>query len=280
MEFFTIAAGISVHVWDTHDTEAQPETQPLPVLMLLHGYLETMYVFTELVEALKDRYRLIVIDLPGHGLTDSAPAGPDGQRINSLPFMGDVAVGVLDKCGVDKAFVAGHSLGGYVTLAMLRDHPERVERAILLHSHPYPDVPEKAADRAREQQLIAAGKLQIIAAASIPRMYDEENLRSCDEKIRETIELCEMHDPEGIIATIEGMRTRPDFQEVMKQPPVPLLLIHGDHDYFLPLERVAELKQLFPKVQYQLIPETGHNSFIERPQAALDAICAFTTESC
>ena len=98
--------------------------------MLLHGYLETMYMFTELVEALKDRYRLIVIDLPGHGLTDSAAPGPDGQRINTLAFMGDVAVAVLDKCGVDKAFVAGHSLGGYVLQAMLRSRSEKASKAI------------------------------------------------------------------------------------------------------------------------------------------------------
>ena len=95
-------------------------------------------------------------------------------------------------------------------------------------------------------------------------MYYEENLRACDEKIRETVELCETHDPEGIIASIEGLRTRPDLQSVMAEPPVPLMLIHGDHDNFLPLERVDEMKRLFPKVTYRLIPETGHNSFVER----------------
>ena len=84
MEFFTIAAGVSVHVWDTRDERcpvkpdsdchARPDRTSLPTLVFLHGYLETMYIYNELVETLKDRYRLIVIDLPGHGLTDSAPA--------------------------------------------------------------------------------------------------------------------------------------------------------------------------------------------------------------
>lgn len=276
MEFFTIAAGISVHVWDTKD-EKSPES---PVLVLLHGYLETMYVFNEFVEALKPRYRVIVIDLPGHGLTDSAPVDADGNRVNTMDFATRVVAGVLDKCGVRKAYLAGHSMGGYVTLQALRTMPERLEGAILPHSHPLPDAPEKAQDREREKALIAAGKLQALAAASIPKMYDEDNLRACDEKIRETIELCETHDPEGIISCIEGMRTRPDQQEIMLHPPVPLLLVHGDHDNFLPLETVAKFKTEFPAVQYQLIPDTGHNSFIERPDAAVAAIEAFTTKNC
>lgn len=272
MEFFTLAAGISVRVWDTGGDK--------PCLVLLHGYLETMAVFNELVETLKDDCRLIVIDMPGHGLTDSAPADAAGKRVNSLAFCASVVAGVLDKCGVDRAFIAGHSMGGYVTLQFLKDYPQRSLGAVLLASNPYADSPEKSADRVREQQLLADGKLLSLAAVSIPKMYFEENLRACDEKIRETVELCETHDPEGIIASLEGLRTRPDRQDVMAQPPVPLMLVHGDHDNFLPLEKVDQMKERFPAVRYVLVPETGHNAFIERPEAVVEALRAFTRENC
>ncbi len=109
MEFFTTAAGFTVHCWDTKD-EKSPEGAK--TLMLLHGYLETMYVFNELVEALTPHYRIIVIDMPGNGLKDYAPAGPDGERVNTLSFCASVVVGVLDKCGVEKAVLAGQSMGG------------------------------------------------------------------------------------------------------------------------------------------------------------------------
>ena len=282
MEFFTTAAGITVHVWDTKDERCRvkpgmTESVTPGSIILLHGYLETMYIYNELVEALKEHYRVIVLDMPGHGLTDPAPEGPDGRRVNSLSFCAAVVVGVLDKCGIDKAVLAGHSMGGYVTLQALREYPERFERAFLLHSHPYPDAPEKASDREREKQLIAEGKLMTLAGVSIPMMYHEENLRACDEKIRETVELCETHDPEGIIASIEGLRTRPDNLAVMTHPPVPLTLVYGDHDAFLPLARVAEMKEAFPEVHYELIPDTGHNSFIERRDAVVDVL---TRENC
>lgn len=276
MEFFTLAGGVSVHVWDTRD-EMSPDK---PCLVLLHGYLETMYIYNELIEALKPQFRIIALDLPGHGLTDSAPAGPDGTRVNTMAFAARVVADVLDKCGVEKAVVAGHSMGGYVLLQFLRDFPQRVERAILLHSHPYPDAPEKADDRAREKEVIAKGKLQALAAYSIPKMYHEDNLRACDEKIRETVELCETHDPEGIIASLEGMRVRIDQQELMKNLPVPLMLVYGDNDTFLPLEKVAEMKASFPAVHYALVAGSGHNSFIERRDECVEAIVSFTTGNC
>lgn len=273
MEFFTTSAGITVHLWDTKD-EKSPAA---PCLVLLHGYLETMYIFNELVDALKSSYRIITLDMPGHGLSDSAPADAAGNRINSLAFCASVVAGVLDKCGVEKAWIAGHSMGGYVAQQLLADFPDKVEGVVLLCSHPYPDAPEKAADRAAEQQIIRDGKLMTLAAVSIPRMYDEENLRACDEKIRETVELCETHDPEGICSSIDGLRLRPDLCPVLASPVRPVLVIHGDHDNFLSLSRIEEMRTAFPKVQFALIPDAGHNAFIERQDAAIAAIKAFTS---
>lgn len=267
MEFFTTAGGITVHVWDTRKGEK--------TIILLHGYLETMYIFSELIDALKDKYRIITLDMPGHGLSDSAPAGRDGLSVNSVEFDVPVIAGIMEKCGVGKAFICGHSMGGYVTLECIKERPDLFEKAILFNSHPYPDLPEKAADRKREMDVIRSEKLPLLAAASIPKMYGEENLKRCDEKVRETVELCETHNPEGIIASIRGLMTRPDLREVMEQPPVPLMLIHGDHDNFLPLERLEEMKKLYKEVKYTLIPSTGHNSFIEDLPKVVDALTLF-----
>lgn len=273
MEFFTTSDGISVHVWDTRDEKSAES----PCMVLLHGYLESMYIFNELVEALKSRFRLLVIDLPGHGLTDSAPADSEGRRINSLSFCAAVVAGVMKKCGMEKAWIAGHSMGGYVAQQFLADWPGLTEGVILLCSHPYPDAPEKAADREAEKKTIRAGKLMTLAAMSIPKMYYEENLRTCDEKIRETVELCEMHDPEGICSSLDGLRLRPDLRSVLAEPARPVLVIHGDHDNFLPLSRIEEMRTAFPKVAFARIPESGHNAFIERQDAVVEAIGNFTS---
>jgi len=267
MEFFTTAAGITVHVWDTKAGEK--------TIILLHGYLETMYVFSELIDQLKHKYRIVTLDLPGHGLTDSAPAGKDGLSVNSVQFDVPVIAGVMEKCHISKAILCGHSMGGFIALEAIRQRPELFEKVILMNSHPYPEPSELTPSRQREIEIIRQEKLPLLASASIPKMYFEENLRRCDDKVMETVELCETHDPEGIIASIRGIVSRPDLQDVLKSTTVPVMLIYGDHDTYLPLEKVEMMKQDFPAVNYRLIPSTGHNSFVENLPEVVNALTLF-----
>ena len=273
MEFFTTAGGICVHVSDTGSG--------VSTLVLLHGYLETMYVWNEMVEALKDEYRIITLDLPGHGLSDSAPLAPGAsERVNSVEFDVPVICGVMDKCGVSQAFIVGHSMGGYIAYECLRQAPSRFLGAIAISAHPYPDTPEQAPIREREISIVRSGKLSLLAEVSIPKMYAETSLRECDEKIRETVELCETHDPEGIVASIRGIASRGDLSSVFAAPPCPLMLIYGSEDAYLPVEKASAMAEEFPRVRFAKVCGASHNSFIEKPLEVLEAIRSFTRENC
>ena len=225
MEFFATAGNVPVHI---NDTNAGEKT-----LILLHGYLETMYVWNEFADVMKDFCRVITIDLPGHGLSCGAP-------VNTMDFMATTVKGLL-----------------------------------LIHSNPYPDPAEKAADRAREIEDIRAGRLMSLAEAAVPKMYYSENLRRCDDKIIETIELCDTHDPEGIISCLKGMMQRGDSCELMKNPPMPVLAIMGDHDNFMPMAKIEAMKEEFPKVRFEIVENTGHNSFIEEPDKVVQIVKSF-----
>ena len=274
MEFFTTAGGICVHVSDTGASEH-------PTVVLLHGYLETMYVWNEVVEELRDEYRVITLDLPGHGLTDSAPLAPGAsERVNSVEFDVPVICGVMDKCGVSEAYLVGHSMGGYIAYECLRQQPSRFLGAIAISAHPYPDTAEQSPIREREISIVRSGKLSLLAEVSIPKMFAEANLRACDEKIRETVELCETHDPEGIVASIRGIACRGDLSSVFAAPPCPLMLIYGDADAYLPVEKAAEMAAQYPKVKFLKICGASHNSFIEKPLEVLEAIREFTRGNC
>ena len=263
MEFFAISNNIPVFISDTQKGE---ET-----LILLHGYLETHYIFSEFVELLEKKYRVISIDLPGHGLSGSE------KEVNSMDFIAAVVVEVMDKCKVEKAFVAGHSMGGYAAQACIELYPQRFKGLVLLNSVPFPDSEEKKADREREISLIQSSMLGRIAEISIPRMYDSENLRVLDEKIQETIELCETHDPKGIVASLRGMMKRKDYSSFIKglAGKTPTLFIYGDKDKFNPIERVNAIIEEFQGIEIKVIPDTGHNSFIEKPQQTAEILCSF-----
>lgn len=273
MEYFTTAAGITVHLLDTCDSKDINENQK--TIVLLHGYLETMNIWNELVDLLKDKYRVIVLDMPGHGLTDSAPAQKSGVSVNTMEFGADVVKALIEKCNAKNVVLGGHSMGGYVTLAFCRKYPGTLEKAVIFNSNPYKDDPSKAEDRKREIDVIRAGKLDMLAELSIPKMFKPENLRLFDDKIMETIELCDMHNPEGIVASVIGMQQREDTTEIMENPPVPMMMFEGDSDRFLDLEGVTQMIRKFPKVKHILLENTGHNSFIEAQEKVYQHICDF-----
>lgn len=268
MEFFATAANTPVHINDSGKGDK--------TLILLHGYLETMYVWNEFADSLKDCCRVITIDLPGHGLSCGAP-------VNTMDFMATALKGVMDVCKVEKAYVGGHSMGGYAALAFAKLFPDSCEGLMLIHSNPYVDPAEKAADRAREIDDIRAGKLMSIAETSVPKMYYAANLRRCDDKIIETVQLCDTHDPEGIISCLKGMMAREDSTAFMKNPSMPVMAIMGDHDNFLPMEKIAAMQQEFDKVRFEIVADSGHNSFIEQMDRDVQLVRDFmgiTKENC
>ena len=272
MELFTTAAGITVHISDTGRDSASNMAKT-PVL-LLHGYLETMYVWSDFSEMLSEKYRVISMDMPGHGLSDSAPL-QDGERINSFDFCADVIKCILDTCKVDSAVIGGHSMGGYAAMAFAKKYPEKTKKLILFNSHPYPDLPEKAVDRQREINLIRAGKLEIIASLSIPNMYNPDNLPLFEDKVKESVELCQMHDPEGIVASIRGMQYREDMSTFLGECKSPVLIICGDRDIYMPMDMVESMKKGYKNADFCILENCGHNSFVEKNKESFEQVSAF-----
>lgn len=272
MEFFATSNNIPVHINDT--------SKGGTTILLLHGYLETLYIFNELCESLEKKYRVISIDLPGHGLSGSAP------EINTMEFCSQVALGVLDKCKVTgDVLVAGHSMGGYVAQQIVKDwmnEPSQwkfsIKGLILLNSVPFSDSEEKKAAREHEIELIRQEMLESIAEISIPKMYRTENLRKFDEKIIETQEICLTHDPAGICASIKGMIYRKDYSEFIKKisgEGFKVLFIHGDSDKFNPSEKIQAIIEDFPHVRTEIVQESGHNSFIEQKDRCIEILSSF-----
>lgn len=268
MEYFTTAGGITVHLFDSEDKPEMAAAKK--TLVLLHGYLETMYIWQQFIEKIQDKYRVVVLDLPGHGLTDSVPSG-----VISMEFCADVVKALMDKIGVSEAYIAGHSMGGYIALICAHKYPELFKKLILMNITPYEDFHDKKVNVDREISVISSGKLETLVTISIPGMYYKDNLRKFDDKIRETIELCETHFPEGIIAFIKGMHSRDDISDYLKNLKIPAISINGDSDPFINIETYNKMKENFTDVKYYLIPNTGHNCFIEAEDEVVDKVCEF-----
>ncbi len=260
MEFFALAANIATHIEDSQKGEK--------TIVLLHGYLETMYIWEDIYNDLARDYRVIRMDLPGHGLTCTAP-------VNTMELMATVVKGVMDVCKVEKATVIGHSMGGFVALQCCRLFPDRFEKMVLLNSYPYAESDTSRAIRAREQAAVNANHLTTLAELSIPKMFHPDNLRRLDEKIRGIIELCETHDPAGIIASIKGIIQKEDVGEWLSASDIPVMSICGDGDSLVTEEIRSRMAADFPKIRQVTLPACGHNVFLEYPEKTLELIREF-----
>ncbi len=258
MEFFakSSSTGLNVHISDSEKGTV--------TLVLLHGYLETLCIWEEFREEIR-QLRTIAIDLPGHGLSGTHP------EINTMEACADVVRDVLDICHVEKAYIGGHSMGGYVAQQFCKSYPERASGLILFNSNPFADSPQKKLARLDEVEAIRGGAILNIAAAMIPKMYAPDNLRKCDDKINETVYLCDTHDPEGIMACCRGLAERSDYCDMLKDWKKPTLFIYGDKDPFLDAEKLNAMME-YESFEHLLIPLSAHNSFVEKPETVVEKV--------
>lgn len=261
MEFFITCNGIPVHVSDSKTGQK--------VIILLHGYLETLYIWEELSSLLSKEFRVVSLDLPGHGLSGTF-------QVNTMDACAGIVVGVMDHLGIEKAYVMGHSMGGYVASKTVTTYPGRFLGLAMMNSVPFADTPEKKENRDREISLIKQNKLHQIVRLSITNMFSPLNKSRLEEKIMEISEIAEVHDPEGIAASIEGMKQREDFSSLLPALPLPILFFFGSHDCFIPAEVADRVKEVVPNALYVQLENSGHNGFLEEPHKCFDTLVNFS----
>lgn len=258
-----MAQGIPVRVFDSKKGEN--------TILLLHGYLETLTVWEDFVgELVKAGYRVISIDLPGHGLSGTH------EEINTMELMSDVLNEILDKLNINRCFVTGHSMGGYVALAFSKKYSEKTKALCLFHSTPNPDSDEKRFNRDREIGFIKEGKLDMVINLSVPRMFANNNVKRFAEKIQEIEETATIAEPEGIIACLRGMKEREDMNLFLKEFDKPLLFIFGKKDNHISMEVVTSLTEKFPQAKTMILENSGHAGFIEEQEISVAGFTDFT----
>ncbi len=249
--------GIPVRVFDTKT--------PKTPLLLLHGYLETLEVWESFIPLVSDTYRVIAPDLPGHGVSGTF-------EVNTMERCAGVLASYLKKEHLSGAVVAGHSMGGYIAQALLNDYPDLVKGLILLHSTPFADTPLKREARDKEIALIQRGGLEKIVELSIPLMFAEENRSKFHTQIEAICGAALSHSPEGICASLLGMKTRPDYTELLAATPLPLMFFFGLKDYHISEEKARQLAASYPQATTVFLASSGHNGFKEEPQAVAEAL--------
>lgn len=263
MEKFIISNGCALRVADSRKGEK--------TILLLHGYLESLDVWEDFAKLLAKEYRVVAMDLPGHGI--SQVMGP----VHTMSFLADTVVGVLDELEIDKVTIVGHSMGGYVALQTLRLHPDRLEGLVLLSSTPNPDSPEKLLDRDREIAMVEAGHKDLLATTAAKNGFASDNLKRMQDEIIFLEEQVLVTEPEGVVALLRGMKEREDSNELLRSSYLPQLFILGKKDSYIPLEKAEEMVAAHPQAKVVWLENSGHLGYFEEPEACATAIGEFMT---
>ena len=243
-----------------------PKGEPL---LLLHGYTDSSRSWS-LTAPYLGKYRLLIPDQRGHGGSD-APLCCYG----STQFADDARL-FLDALGIQRAAVAGHSLGSMVAISLAADHPERVSKIILIGSTAL--VPVERGNWLYENA--AALRAPLDPSSPFLREWHPSNQPTpVDAVFAEAVEEeyldIPLHVWRGVMRELANVPVGRHAQDVK----APVLVLSGGKDPLFPAEHHASLLKAFPQAEARIFPELGHNPNWERPEDVASAMTRFLDAS-
>lgn len=229
-------------------------------LVLLHGFPLDHHIWDEILPLLEDTFDLVVPDLRGFGesTTIDTPYTMDD-------FASDIA-GLLDHLGIQKTAIAGHSMGGYVSLAFARLFPDRVAGLALVASQTLADPPDRKEGRYKSAEDVKQNGIGTVVDAMTTKFTSNERLQ---EFSRITME---RQKPAAYIGGLRAMAERWDSTPILASMNYPVVLIHGNADALIPIDRAHEIKNLIPNSYFVELNDIGHVPMLEAVQETADGL--------
>ena len=229
-------------------------------LLLIHGYPLDHTIWDEVLPLLEKDFDLVLPDVRGFG---------ESSTIASQYSMNDIAsdfIGLLDHLGIQKVALAGHSMGGYIALAFARLHPERVTDLALVASQVLADTPDGKKGRYKTAADVAEKGVGLVAEAMTLKL-------SADARVQGFVRgLIEKQHKDAVIGGLKAMAEREDATQYLSSYKFPVVLIHGDSDLLIPVDRAREIKVVLPIAHLVELPGVGHMPMMEAPERTAEAL--------
>ena len=236
------------------------------VIMLIHGFPVHQQMWDDFAARLSTSFRVITIDLPGFG--GSAPLPSSSFTID------DVANHILAWMATQKLeniTVVGHSLGGYVALAMVNIKPDIFNGLVLFHSTAYADNDEKKQSRNKVLDFIAKNGVLAFTAGFVSPLYADPNHPSIEKVKTLAMQASQL----AVTGYTAAMRDRPDRTHVLKEFPRPVLFIAGEKDSVITPDSISKQAPLNAQAEVRVIRGVGHMGMLENPVETLEAVKQF-----
>jgi len=239
-------------------------------LLFVHGFPLTHAMWQPQIDAFNKKYRVIVPDLRGFGESTVT------NGTVSMEEMSDDLHGILHGVWVDKPVVfCGLSMGGYIAWQFFRKYRGQLRALILCDTRAAPDTPAAAAGRQTLAATVLAQGSQAASDFVLPKLMSAKTTERWPDLVANVQSMVLRNKPAGIAAALRGMAERPDCTELLPQIDVPTLLICGQDDQVTPPAEMQQMADAIPHAQFVQIPNAGHLSPLENPDAVNGAIERF-----
>ena len=240
-------------------------------ILFLHAFPLNRSMWSgELVTLLaEERYRLVALDWRGFGESDIT------SDISTMEQFADDVAGLMDVLGMQDAILCGLSMGGYAAFAFLRKYPQRLKGLILADTRPGADTAEGRANRENVARLALSEGTGAIADLQLPKLVSENTRQHHPEVEARIRQMINAATPQGIAAASRGMAQRTDSTDLLPTITCPTLVLVGEHDVLTPPDVAQDYASNIPNAQFVVIPNAGHLSNLEQPEAFLQALSGF-----
>lgn len=251
-------------------------------VVLIHGFGEDGNVWHNQIAALEKNYTLIIPDLPGSGQSELiADMSIEGmadciKELTNIESLGSSPMG-----GGWEGAVLGHSMGGYITLALAEKYPSAVAAFGLIHSSAYADSEEKKEARRRSIEFIKANGAYEFLKTAIPGLFllGQDGSKPSDPFVATQMETLiaagNNFSAEALVAYYTAMINRPDRTAVLKNFTQPILFIMGQHDKAVPFEHSLAQSHLPQQSHIHILGNSAHMGMIEEAAKTNAALLDF-----
>ncbi len=223
-------------------------------VVLLHGFLETIDMWNDFIPELSENHQVICIDLLGHGQTNCL------GYVHTMEIMADAVFAVLTHHNVEQADFIGHSMGGYVALALAEKEPQLFKGLCLMNSTFEADDDQRKLLRTRANT-IAKTNYENLVRMSFANLFAPKSRASYKQNYEDALSLALQIPVQGYIAAQEGMKLRPNRFEVYKNLKGKKVLINGKKDSLINGKKLKDqIKNT--NIDFKELSE-GHMSHIE-----------------
>ncbi|MBD2872368.1 alpha/beta fold hydrolase [Paenibacillus arenilitoris] len=260
--------GVQLAYYDSHPEDGGAADGIESTVVLLHGYCGCSSYWEPVLDELERSVRVIAPDVRGHGLSSA----PEDDFYTMELYSEDVA-SMLIQLQIHNAVLLGHSLGGYITLALAEKYDKKLSGFGLIHSTPLPDGDAARQNRDKAVAALQADGVEAFVRGLVPKLFAEEHLDSMKDEVERAIRIGIGTSLQGAIGTAKGMKARPDRSHVIERSTLPVLLVAGEKDRLISKESTfAAGNGATERVE---LGGAGHMGMIERPKEMAETILRF-----